>query len=114
VNECAVQKAFVFAPELDVATRRLTNDNLDDIRKHNDYCADIFSKAPHRLLGFCILNPVPELDGGDLDRAIDLSFEPPQIGSWIPASTASTPCRPACSLCERVFWPVGAGGRRCR
>ena len=75
MNACTVEKAYVFAPELDVATRRLTNDNLDDIRKHNDYCADVCSKAPDRLLGFCTLNPAPELAGGDFDRAVDLMIE---------------------------------------
>jgi predicted TIM-barrel fold metal-dependent hydrolase len=59
MNACAVEKAFLFTPELDIATRRLTNDNIDDIRKHNDYCADVCSAAPDRLLGFCTLNPTP-------------------------------------------------------
>jgi adenosine deaminase len=54
MNACAVEKAFVFSPELDVKARRLTNDNLDDIHKHNDYCADICSKAPDRMLGFLL------------------------------------------------------------
>src|ERR671914_437768 len=72
MNACAVEKAFLFAPELDVASRRLTNDNLDDIRKHNDYCADICSAAPERLLGFCNLIPTPNLADGDLERAVDL------------------------------------------
>src|SRR5918997_288683 len=75
MNACAVEKAFVFAPELDVASRRLTNDNLDDIRNHNDYCADICSAAPERLLGFCNLIPTPNLADGDLERAVDLMIE---------------------------------------
>jgi hypothetical protein len=29
MNACAVEKAFVFSPELDVKTRRLTNDDLE-------------------------------------------------------------------------------------
>jgi predicted TIM-barrel fold metal-dependent hydrolase len=75
MNACAVEKAFIFAPELDVATRHLTNNNLDDIRKHNDYCADVCSAEPDRLLGFCTLNPAPEIGEGDLDRAVDLMVE---------------------------------------
>ena len=75
MNACAVEKAFLFAPELDVATRHLTNDNLDDIRTHNDYCANVCSAAPERLLGFCTLNPTPNLANGDLERAVDLMIE---------------------------------------
>jgi predicted TIM-barrel fold metal-dependent hydrolase len=75
MNACAVEKAFLFAPELDVATRHLTNDNLDDIRTHNDYCANVCSAAPERLLGFCTLNPTPNLANGDLERAVSLMIE---------------------------------------
>jgi predicted TIM-barrel fold metal-dependent hydrolase len=75
MDACGVEKAFIFAPELDLATRLLTNEHLNDIRTHNDYCADICSKAPERLLGFCTLNPARELAGGDLDRAVDLMIE---------------------------------------
>jgi len=75
MNACAVEKAFLFAPELDVASRRLTNDHLDDVRKHNDYCADVCSADPDRLLGFCNLIPTPNLADGDLDRAVDLMIE---------------------------------------
>ena len=75
MNACAVEKAFVFAPELDVATRRLTNDNMEDVRKHNDYCAEVCSAAPERLLGFCNLIPTPILAYGDLDRAVDMMVE---------------------------------------
>jgi predicted TIM-barrel fold metal-dependent hydrolase len=75
MNACAVEKAFLFAPELDVKTRRLTNDNLEDIRKHNDYCADICSTAPERLLGFCNLIPIPNIADGDLERAVELMVE---------------------------------------
>jgi hypothetical protein len=65
LNACGVEKDFLFAPELDVASRRLTNDHLDDVRKHNDYCADVCSAAPDRLLGFCNLIPTPNLADGD-------------------------------------------------
>jgi len=75
MNACAVEKAFLFAPELDVASRRLTNDNIEDIRKHNDYCADVCSAAPDRLLGFCNLIPTAKLAHGDLDRAVELMVE---------------------------------------
>jgi hypothetical protein len=73
MDACGVEKAFIFAPELDVQTRLLTNEHLDDIRTHNDYCAEVCSKAPERLLGFCNLNPARELAGGDLDRAVHTS-----------------------------------------
>jgi predicted TIM-barrel fold metal-dependent hydrolase len=53
----------------------LTDEHLDDIRTHNDYSADICSADPERLLGFCSLNPAPELAGGDLGRAVDLMIE---------------------------------------
>jgi predicted TIM-barrel fold metal-dependent hydrolase len=75
MNACGVEKAFVFAPMLNVGAREITSDNLDDIRTHNDYCADICSTAPDRLLGFCTLNPVPAMANGDLDRAVDLMIE---------------------------------------
>ena len=75
MDACGVDKAFVFAPELNFQTRLLTDEHLRDIRTHNDYCADICSAAPERLLGFCSLNPAPELAGGDLGRAVDLMVE---------------------------------------
>jgi predicted TIM-barrel fold metal-dependent hydrolase len=75
MSACAVEKAFVFAPELDVKSRHLTNDNMDDIRKHNDYCADVCSAAPDRLLGFCNLIPTPQLADSDLGRAVDMMIE---------------------------------------
>jgi hypothetical protein len=48
MDVCGVEKAFVFAPELDVETRRLSNEHLDDIRAHDDYCADLCSAALER------------------------------------------------------------------
>ncbi len=60
---------------LDIKAREITSDSLDDIRTHNDYCADICSRAPDRLLGFCTLNPTPHLTDGDLDRVVDLNIE---------------------------------------
>jgi hypothetical protein len=75
MNACGVEKAFVFAPMLNVGAREITSDNLDDIRAHDEYCADVCSAAPDRLLGFCTLNPVPAMAGGDLERAVDLMIE---------------------------------------
>src|SRR3712207_8448589 len=72
---CGVEKAFVFAPMLEVQAHEITSDSLDDIRTHNDYYADICSKAPDRLLGFCTLNPTPHLADGDLDKAVNLMIE---------------------------------------
>src|SRR3712207_4252074 len=72
---CGVEKAFVFAPMLNVQAHEITSDSLDDIRTHNDYCADVCSRAPERLLGFCTLNPMPELADGDLGRAVGLMVE---------------------------------------
>ncbi len=72
---CGVEKVFLFAPMLDVQRHEITSDSLEDIRTHNDYCADICSEAPERLLGFCTLNPHPDIAGGDLERAVDLMVE---------------------------------------
>ena len=72
---CGVEKAFVFAPMLNVQAHEITSDSLDDIRTHNDYCADICSRAPYRLLGFCTLNPIPALADGDLRHAVALMVE---------------------------------------
>ena len=72
---CGVEKAFVFTPMLNVQAHEITSDSIEDIRTHNDYCADVCSAAPDRLLGFCTLNPMPALAGGDLDRAVDLMIQ---------------------------------------
>ncbi len=45
-----------------------------------DYCADICSADPERLLGFCNLNPAPQLASGDLNRAVDLMIEEASSG----------------------------------
>ena len=42
---------------------------------YNDYGAHICSGAPDRLLGFCVLNPAPELADGSPERAVDLMIE---------------------------------------
>jgi predicted TIM-barrel fold metal-dependent hydrolase len=59
MDYCGIEKLFLFAPMLNIQARVITSDNLEDIRTHNDYCADVCSKAPDRLLGFCTLNPTP-------------------------------------------------------
>jgi uncharacterized protein len=75
LDACGVEKVFLFAPLIDLSSMQLTDENLDDIRAHNDYCADICSSAPERLLGFCCLNPSPDIAGGDHERAVDLMIE---------------------------------------
>jgi len=75
LDDAGVDKAFVFAPLVDVHTWQLTDQHLDDVRAHNDYCADVCSGAPERLYGFSVLNPAPGLGGGSLDRAVDLMIE---------------------------------------
>lgn len=72
---CGVEKVFLFAPMLEVGAHEITSDSLHDIRTHNDYCADLCSRAPERLLGFCSLNPIPDLADGDLDAAVDLMID---------------------------------------
>jgi len=75
LDACGVEKAFVFAPLVDVHSWHLTDEHVDDIRNHNDYCANICSGAPERLLGFCVLNPAPGIAAGSLDRAVDLMID---------------------------------------
>src|SRR5262249_33206624 len=43
LEACDVDKAFVFAPLVDVRSWALEDEHLKDIRTHNDYCADICS-----------------------------------------------------------------------
>lgn len=75
MDACDVDKAFVFAPLLDVHSWELTDEHLDDIRNHNDYCANICSEDPGRLLGFCVLNPAPGLSGGSFEKSVRLMVE---------------------------------------
>jgi predicted TIM-barrel fold metal-dependent hydrolase len=75
LDACDVDIAFVFAPLLNVHTSELTDEHLDDIRTHNDYCANLCSQAPERLYGFCVLNPVPALAGGSFKQAVKLMIE---------------------------------------
>jgi predicted TIM-barrel fold metal-dependent hydrolase len=75
LDASGVEKAFVFAPLVDVRSYQLANEHFDDIRTHNDYCADLCSADPERLIAFCVLNPSPRLASGSLDQAVDLMID---------------------------------------
>lgn len=75
LDESGVDKAFIFAPLLDVKSWQLTDTDIDHVRVHNDYCADLCSYFPDRLIGFCVLNPAPALAGGDLSQAVSLMVD---------------------------------------
>ncbi len=75
LDACDVDKAFVFAPLVDVRSWQLVDEDLTDVKAHNDYCADICSGAPERLLGFAVLNPSPQLANGSVGRAVELMIE---------------------------------------
>lgn len=75
MDACGVDKAFVFAPLLDVHSWQLSTEHLHDVRTHNDYCANICNYAPERLLGFCVLNPAPALANGSLAQAVTYMIE---------------------------------------
>lgn len=75
LDACGVDKAFIFAPLLDVKTSQLSVEHLTDIRTHNDYCSNICSEAPDRLFGFCVLNPSPALAGGSKSGAVQLMVD---------------------------------------
>jgi uncharacterized protein len=75
MDECGIEKAFVIAPILDVRSWHLRTEHLEEVRKNNDYCADICSAAPDHLLGLCVLNPSPELAGGDFALSVQLMIE---------------------------------------
>ena len=75
LDACDVDKAFIFAPLLNVRSWELTVEHLEAIRTHNDYCANCSSVAPDRLLGFCVLNPAPGLGGGSLSKSVNLMIE---------------------------------------
>ncbi len=75
LDGCGVDKAFVFAPLIDVRSDQLADEHLEHVRTHDDYCADLCSAAPDRLLGFCVLNPAPGLAGGSTERAVDLMID---------------------------------------
>jgi hypothetical protein len=53
MDEVGLDKAFVFAPLLETRSWQLAASDLQQIQAHNDYCADLCSAAPDRLLGFC-------------------------------------------------------------
>jgi predicted TIM-barrel fold metal-dependent hydrolase len=75
LDACGVDKAFVFTPLVDVHSWQLSDEHLVDVRVHNDYCADLCSGAPDRLLAFCVLNPSPRLANGSHERAADLMID---------------------------------------
>ncbi len=75
LDECGVDRAFVIAPILDVRSWHLRTEHIEDVCKNNDYCADVCSAAPDRLLGLCVLNPSPELGGGDFERSVQLMID---------------------------------------
>jgi predicted TIM-barrel fold metal-dependent hydrolase len=75
MDACGVEKAFIFAPLLAQQGLQLTEENLKDIRLHNDYVADFCARFPDRLLAFAVLNPNPVIAGGDLERAVRLMVE---------------------------------------
>jgi hypothetical protein len=114
VDFCGMDKVFLFAPMLDVGAHQITSDSLEDIRTHDDYCADLCSKAPERLLGFCTLNPMPVLADGDLGRAVGLMVEEAErcyhelgLGGWRDRSNPLVSTRP----CARpVVANTGAAG----
>jgi predicted TIM-barrel fold metal-dependent hydrolase len=70
-----VEKVFVFAPLVDTSSWQLVDTDVEHVRAHNDYCADICSAEPGRLFGFCVLNPSPALGGGDHRKAVALMVE---------------------------------------
>lgn len=70
MDQCGVEQAFMFAPMLQPHGLQLTDGNLDDIRRHNDYIAWFCAQSPERLLAFCVLNPNPMLRRGDIDAAV--------------------------------------------
>jgi predicted TIM-barrel fold metal-dependent hydrolase len=72
LDGAGVNRAFVFAPLLDTRSWQLADTDLDHVKAHNDYCADLCSAAPDRLFGFCVLNPAPTLAGGDKEQAVVL------------------------------------------
>ncbi|MBV9358610.1 MAG: amidohydrolase family protein [Chloroflexi bacterium] len=75
LDACGVDRAFTFAPLIDLRSDQLSDEHLPDIVAHNTYCADLCSAAPDRLLGFCVLNPAPTLAGGSAARAVDLMID---------------------------------------
>lgn len=78
LDESGIEKAFIFAPLLNQPSYELRSEHLDHLRTHNDYCADVCSHDPERLLGFCVLNPAPGFAGGDLQQAAKHMIEEAQ------------------------------------
>lgn len=75
MDACGVEQAFLFAPLLQAHGLHLTDEALDDVRRHNDYIAHFCADFPERLLAFAVLNPNPGLAHGDLEAAVQLMVE---------------------------------------
>lgn len=75
LDACGVDRAFIFAPLLSAPSWELSWAHLDDLRIHNDYCADVCSHDPERLIGFCCVNPAPGLAGGSIEKSVELMIE---------------------------------------
>jgi predicted TIM-barrel fold metal-dependent hydrolase len=75
MDACGVEQAFMFAPMLQPHGLQLTDENVDDIKRHNDYIAWYCAQSPERLLAFCVLNPTPLLAHGDLEAAVALMID---------------------------------------
>jgi predicted TIM-barrel fold metal-dependent hydrolase len=72
MDACGVEQAFCFAPLLSVHGLHLTDQHMDDVRRHNDYIAHFCAASSERLLAFAVLNPNPALANGDAEGAVSL------------------------------------------
>lgn len=45
--------------------------NMDLARQHNDYIADVVTRYPNRLKGFCCLDPCPAEAAAEVERCLD-------------------------------------------
>jgi predicted TIM-barrel fold metal-dependent hydrolase len=75
MEACGVEKAFLFAPLLNVSGLHIVAEHLDDIKRHNEYIAHFCSFYPDQLLAFAVLNPSPRIANGDLDKSVTLMIE---------------------------------------
>jgi predicted TIM-barrel fold metal-dependent hydrolase len=75
MDAVGIEKAFVIGPLLKPQGLELTDEHLDNIRQNNDYIAHFCSANPDRLLAFAVLNPAPQIAGGDKECAVQLMIE---------------------------------------
>jgi predicted TIM-barrel fold metal-dependent hydrolase len=75
LRACGIERAFVIGPLLKPRSLELTVENMDDIRRNNDYIAHFCSHAADSLLGLAVLNPAPQIAGGDRDHAVQLMID---------------------------------------